>query len=215
MSDFNNAGFISPNDSDLTEQMFTNDFTSYTLNPYDMNYEIISENLTTNNKEDLKPDHIITILTDENEKIILILNNLKIINESLLKIKEYSNAGNVFKKLISLTESLVEAESHHHKKEAILFPELEKRGVIGSIYLLRIEKEEIRKYIRMLKDLLLHLDTLNYSDSAKKINAIIQLINLKFRKHIKKEYFIIFPLALKIIKDTSTWHKVKNECLNL
>src|SRR5688572_12589146 len=130
-------------DFHITEKMLKRDLAESNNIPYDLNFEMVEENLPLQISENLRPEHIITILINENEKINSLLSILEENNKNLLKIRDFHQAENILGKLFSITELLLEAETHHQKKESYLFPELENRGVIGPIYLLRIENEEI------------------------------------------------------------------------
>ncbi len=92
---------------------------------------------------------------------------------------------------------------HHGKEEDVLFPELEKRGLLrdgGPIGVMLAEHEIGRKYIRGMSE---GLDRLRQGDRGA-VNAIREnstgyreLLNT----HIYKENSILFPMADRFLND--------------
>jgi hypothetical protein len=90
----------------------------------------------------LKPDHPLYTLISEREIILGFLDKLEKLKE---KIEKENFDEKDLKELKDISHHLIEAEPHHQREERVLFPEIEKRGILGPTEVMRQEHEELRK----------------------------------------------------------------------
>lgn len=121
-------------------------------------------------------------LSSEHQKILGKLEELEKATENMPdqeKIKEF----------LDFTENF--AEPHHQKEEKVLFPALEKKGIIkqgGPIGQMLLEHEMKRGYLKELEKAV-------KENQIKKIKAAAKNIISLLREHIDKEENILYPLA--------------------
>ena len=162
-------------------------------------------------KRKLKPGHLIYTLISEHEMILGFLADLAKLNFSIQKMKNYDGEKEVFKKLKDVAEHLAEAEPHHQREEKVLFPELEKKGVIGPPELMRQEHKELRAQKKILEKISKNTKKMEFKDFKRQLGDSSNLITLTLRNHIDKEDSILYPIALEVIEEGS-WPRMKKEC---
>jgi len=167
-----------------------------------------SRDKTNQIKGFLKPGHMIHTLMLEHEIILGFLDKLERINQTIQKMERYDQKK-VFAELKHIANLLLETESHHKREEDVLFPELEKRGVLGPPQIMKIEHEDLRKSKKELKKLIAKIPDMNFNEFRKKLGKNAEFIIMTLRDHILKENNILYPTALEIIKEKEVWQKMK------
>lgn len=163
-------------------------------------------------KAKLKPEHIIHTLISEHEKILGFLDELEKLNQIIQKIESYNSEQEEFKRLANIAEHLIGAQPHHRREEEVLFPELEKRGVSGPPYIMKLEHKDLEKRKEELRELVKTADKMEFSIFKKRLDTTVKFIILTLRDHIFKENNILYPTALQVITDSRVWKKMKTEC---
>ncbi len=161
---------------------------------------------------DLKSGHMVHTLISEHEMILGFLDELEKTNQSVQKMENYDKEKEEFKKLKNIAEHLVGAEPHHKREEDVLFPEIERRGVLGPTEVMRMEHQDLRKNKKELKNLAETAEKDNFNDFKKKLDAVAKNIVSVLSEHISKENNILYPAALEVISDEKTWQIMKNGC---
>lgn len=151
-------------------------------------------------KEKLEPDHPIKTLINEHEKILDYLNELENLQETLENRELKTNEE---KRLQELADHLVDSEKHHDREEEVIFPRLEAKGIDGPPRIMRQDHDKFKPKKKELKKL-----AENPKKNKEEIIDIIDFLTLNLKDHIFKEDNILYPTALKKLKD---WTKIKEE----
>lgn len=163
------------------------------------------------NKINLKPGHLIHTLVAEHEIILEFLDKLEKVNQIIQRMADFKNRKE-FNELAKIAEHLIEAEPHHKREEEVLFPELEKRGVLGPPEMMRLEHAELRKNKEELKEISQSFNEENFLALKKRLDKISKFITTFLREHISKENNILYPMGLEAIPEENVWQKMKKEC---
>jgi len=123
----------------------------------------------------------------------------------------YPGETGEFRRLKHIAEHLIEAESHHRREEEVLFPELERRGVLGPPQVMRMEHEELRKDKEELAKLAEGVSQMDSSVFKEKLAATVSSIVPTLREHISKEDNILYPMALEVIEE-DRWAELRAKC---
>lgn len=158
----------------------------------------------------LKPGHIIHTLMAEHDRILGFLEELGRINKTLQKVGSLDKAKKGSKKLLNIAKHLIEAELHHQREEEVLFPELEKRGILGPPEMMRMEHKELRSKKEELLKIVQSRNKTNFN--IKTLDKVINFIISTLEEHIYKENNILYPMALELIEEKDIWDKMKTEC---
>lgn len=163
-------------------------------------------------KLQLNPGHLLHTMILEHEIILNFLNELEQLNQAIWKKESLDNETEENKKLKHIAKHLVEAEPHHEREEKVLFPEIEKRGVLGPPEMMRMEHQELRQYKKELKELAETIQSLDSDAFRKRLEEIAHFIIPILRDHIFKENNILYPMALEAIPEDTVWQEMKLKC---
>jgi len=161
-------------------------------------------------KENLEQGHVIHTLMAEHDRILGFLEELSRINQTLQMVGSWDKSKKESKELLDIAKHLIEAESHHQREEEVLFPELEKRDILGPPEMMRMEHKELRSKKKELFKLAQSRNKTNFN--IKRLDKVVNFIISMLREHIYKENNILYPMALEVIKEKSIWDKMKTEC---
>lgn len=106
---------------------------------------------------------------------------------------------------------LVGAEPHHQREEQVLFPALQEHGIFGPPEVMASEHVRLRALKGALHDLagrVLAGDRGPWQDLRATAEALIEAL----RTHIAKEDVVLYPLALRVIRDPAVWEELRERC---
>lgn len=159
---------------------------------------------------EIEPTHPIAILKEEHEIILKNLDNLERILEKVRSSKNFGEIEEELAQLEAIAHVLLDAESHHEREEKALFPPLEKHGITGPPSIMRMEHTDLRKRKKTLGKLVEGCGKMSYGEFADKLHEVGSYILRVLRDHIFKENNILYPTALKSLKE-SEWNEIKTE----
>jgi|TARA_B100000586_G_C20022499_1_gene389688 hypothetical protein len=169
---------------------------------------IITKGITMINQ--LNDGHVIKTMMKEHEHILKTLDELEELGLLLSDTDEKNYARIVFK-INQLTRIIISAEPHHKREEEVLFPVLKDKGAVGPTQHMEMEHEIMREIKYKLKE---ETDTIdaNFNEKLANISSLIyELCNI-LKQHIYKENTVLYPLALNLISNKSTWIEMKKKC---
>jgi|ETNmetMinimDraft_21_1059911.scaffolds.fasta_scaffold02503_3 hypothetical protein len=160
--------------------------------------------------KNLPEGHIIDTMIKEHHHILNILDELNDISREL-SIIPIENTKKLLIRINTLSLKLINAEPHHQREEQVLFPALEKEGIMGATSCMRKEHESIRLMKNRLKNKTMTIDMITKSDIIN-IMLIINDLCDTLRLHIEKENTILYPFSLQKINDDAVWVEMKKQC---
>lgn len=166
-------------------------------------------------KASLPKGHVVATMVSEHEVILGFLDELDRVNRTIQGMSEYAPDAEEFARLSHIAAHLVETERHHQREEAVLFPELEKRGVHGPPTVMRAEHDELRPRKHALQELSERLNSAGFEDFREFKRQLADLVGFivpTLREHIAKENNILYPTALQVIADEAVWNRLKTAC---
>lgn len=160
----------------------------------------------------LEPGHVVHTLVCEHDHILTFLAELERINAEIQEQDEYDPDSELYQVLHHIGEHLVGAEPHHQREEDVLFPELEDRGVFGPPQIMRLEHEAIRPLKHAVLELAESVDTLEFGEFKRKLDAVVDRLVPTLTDHIWKENNILYPTAVQLVQDEEIWDQLKDDC---
>lgn len=165
-----------------------------------------------NLKASLEPGHVIHTMICEHEMILGFLEDLNRVSQSLPALARFDAKRNEFEKLRSIASHLIGAEAHHKREEDVLFPEIEKRGLLGPPRVMRMEHDELRKRKKVIREMAYGVNEGNFDAFKKALPLEARGLVSMLREHIAKENNILYPMALQIIAGKEDWDRLKADC---
>ncbi|MDI3471805.1 MAG: uncharacterized protein PWQ20_104 [Thermotogaceae bacterium] len=165
----------------------------------DVHLEIFKEALAQE-ELDVPHWHPISILVEEHKDI---LNRVKEVKNFIDKITETKIDNEQLEKLLDFLNYLKSVNLYFLKEENVLFPYLEKHGVVQPPAIMWKEHDHFRELSKKFENALKQ----NNSESMK---SLILTISELITNHVFKEHKILFPTALKLIEDDE-WKMIRKE----
>ncbi|MEM3571083.1 MAG: DUF438 domain-containing protein [Candidatus Bathyarchaeia archaeon] len=202
---------LSPTDLALLEQeMIQEGITREEMRRLcDIHLEIVKDSLKGNVK--VNPGHPIHTLMEEHKAILDFINKLRIILNSISFAKDFSEVLEEVKMLTHISEHLIEADKHHQREEEVLFPELEKLGIVEPPEIMREEHKDLKAKKAALNKIANENNRIKYFDFIDKVKEIGEYLIKELSNHIYKEDNILYPMALQVIP-SERWDWIKKEC---
>lgn len=156
-------------------------------------------------KTEEEPGHVVSIMISEHQMILGFLDQLDALNEAIQGVESYDGERGEFQALRLVAEHLVGAEPHHQREEEVLFPQLEARGIFGPPQVMRVEHHDLRTRKEELKTLAENVASMDFDAFRRRLDAASKALVPTLREHIFKEDHILYPTALKVIKEPELW----------
>jgi len=172
--------------------------------------EIMKDNLEKQ-EMNLKPGHPIHTLMEEHKEILDFVDKLKGVVKKLESADNFNDVKMEIEMLRFAAKHLVEADKHHKREEKVLFPELEKRGIIEPSEIMKEEHEELIPKKKELYNLAENYDSFKYLEFLKRVKKIAEYIIENLPDHIYKEDNILYPMAIQVIPEKN-WKTIKEKC---
>ena len=168
----------------------------------DVHAEVFKGTLEEIHHPDQVAGHPIHTMRNENTAISeLIEDKIKVNLESFNKDDSEENVGN----LIEDFNLLFDIEKHYSRKENLIFPYLEKRGITAPPKVMWGVHDEIREKLKDAKESLMNYKG-NKEEVAEKIQgALTQIVDMIF-----KEESILFPMSLETLIEDE-WIEIYKE----
>jgi hypothetical protein len=155
--------------------------------------------------------HPIHTFMEEHKNILQFSDEMKAVTQKIKQAKDFNSVIEETKQLKHIAEHLMEVEKHYLREENVLFPYLEKHGVIGPPAIMWSEHTELRENKKKLRELVNKYNTLSFQDFVRQLEEIVPSIANMLSSHIYKENNILYPTALATITEDE-WKNIKEEC---
>ena len=160
------------------------------------------EEIHRSNKPEEQPGHPIHTFKVENKEIDMLVNfKLQLHFDRFVK---EDSAENKFKLLEDLN-LLLDIDKHYSRKENLLFPYLEKYGIMGPTQVMWGVDDGIRAAIKEAKEKLT-----NYCRDKQAVIDALYFVIREVSEMIFKEENILFPMALQTLTEDE-WIKIAHE----
>ena len=160
------------------------------------------EEIHRSNKPEEQPGHPIHTFKVENKEIDMLVNfKLQLHFDRFVK---EDSAENKFKLLEDLN-LLLDIDKHYSRKENLLFPYLEKYGIMGPTQVMWGVDDGIRAAIKEAKEKLT-----NYCGDKQAVIDALYFVIHEVSEMIFKEENILFPMALQTLTEDE-WIKIAHE----
>ncbi len=156
----------------------------------------------------LPDEHPVATLLDEHQ---VILGHLARLEELVSAGRDARPDGSGLEQLERLAAHLIGAEPHHQREEQVLFPALQEHGVHGPPEAMASEHVRLRALKHALAELLrrqLAGEEKLWGETRATAETLIEML----RAHIAKEDGVLFPLALRVLREPALWAELRRRC---
>jgi len=152
----------------------------------------------------------INILMEEHKILLQLLEKLGTIVNSVQKAGDASYVSGDVTQLKHIAGDFLDAEKHYLREENVLFPILEKHGVTEPPAIMWMEHNQLREKKKQLHNLIENYNATSFQEFKKQLGETAKSLNNVLSSHIFKENNILFPTALRVVKEQE-WRDARRE----
>ncbi len=175
----------------------------------DVHLAVFSEQLEKQRLQ-IPPEHPINILMEEHKILQQLSEKLGIIIGLFEKVCDVVYVGDELKELQQIVGDFLDAENHYLREENVLFPVLEKHGIIEPPAIMWMEHNQLREKKKQLYNLTEKWNNMSFQDFKKNLTEIAKSLCNLLPSHIFKENNMLFPAALQVVT-SEEWKEVRKE----
>ncbi|MCK4443303.1 MAG: DUF438 domain-containing protein [Thermoplasmata archaeon] len=166
---------------------------------------------TLDEHEVLAPEgHPVNTLMQEHNKLLLFADELKA-NASEIKSSEgFESIEDNLKHLDRIVEHLKDSQSHYLREENVLFPYLEKHGIVEPPKVMWMDHDQIRAIEKDIYALHDEKDNMDFHDFAKQLDEQSCALAEMLSNHFTKENNVLFPASMQVIEE-GEWTEITKE----
>jgi len=151
--------------------------------------------------------HPIHILMEEHTILLKFTDELKDIVTKIKDKKGFNSVTREVEQIKNIEKQLKDSERHYPREENVLFPYLEKHGVTQPPAIMWMEHDKIREIEKNLYSIIDGYENAVFQDFIKQFENIVISLADMLTSHFFKENNILFPTAMKVIKENE-WNEV-------
>ena len=175
----------------------------------DVHLAVLQE--TLEEERDLAPEgHPIHILMQEHVILLENINRLRDIYKEISKKDKFTAIINELTEIENIVDIIQQSENHYLREENVLFAYLEKYGVTQPPKIMWIEHDRIRDLKKNLISLIKNKGDHDFPTFLEKFHLYAHGLAEMLASHFPKENKILFPTAMKLLKD-SDWVEVRKQ----
>lgn len=179
------------------------------LHMCDVHLAVLQE--TLEEEQDLAPEgHPIHILMQEHVILLENVNRLRDIYKEISKKDKFPAIINELTEIENIVDIIQKSENHYLREENVLFSYLEKYGITQPPKIMWIEHDRIRDLEKNLFSLIKNKGDHDFPTFLEKFHLYAHGLAEMLASHFPKENKILFPTAMKLLKD-SDWVEVRKQ----
>jgi len=158
------------------------------------------------------PGHPVDVFRQENKAIAQLTEDIQAVLSGLNSVEDADLPGLVMQ-LKGMYNALLDVDKHYQRKEYLLFPFLEQKGITGPPQVMWGKHDEIRDLIKGSLEVL-SVSGLQASDLAAAAEMVLLPAARGAREMIVKEEDILFPMSLDQLT-ASQWYHLHQQTLEI
>jgi len=156
------------------------------------------------------PENPISILMEEHQILLQLLERLNTIVNSVQQAEDISHVGEGIAQLKYIAEDFLDAEKHYLREENVLFPILEKHGIAEPPAIMWMEHNKLRGKKKEFYNLIENYSAMSFQDFKKQLDETAKSLSGFLSSHIFKENNILFPAAQRVVTEQE-WRDARRE----
>jgi DUF438 domain-containing protein len=154
--------------------------------------------------------HPVHTLRKENQAIKRELEFIQSLVDQITNSEDTTDVSELFLKIRTGINNLMDVEKHYSRKENLLFPFLEKYNITGPSTVMWGKHDQIRGLLKNCVEVLKSTTEINAEDGKAVIEFVLTPATKLIDEMIYKEETILFPMALDSLSDED-WYQVYNQ----
>lgn len=178
----------------------------------DAHSAVLQGNIDLSGAQKIQDGHPVDIFNKENEALVKVSSQTKALLLEIETSEKSAFQENVFK-LRGFFNQLFDADKHYQRKEYLLFPYLESKGITGPPKVMWGKHDEIRELIKGSIEILQH-PNISKDELLASAEIILYPALLGIEDMTIKEEQILLPMALDKLNDAE-WFEISRQSLEI
>jgi DUF438 domain-containing protein len=176
----------------------------------DIHAMVLDGNIDQSSAKTIPAGHPVDTFKKENRELGKLVVQLNGIYEIVKKAAETNNneaVQNSVTQMLILFNALADVDKHYRRKENLLFPFLEAKGISGPPTVMWGKHDETRAHLKNAIEVLWHPEGLTAANLADKIDLVLAPASKSITDMIMKEEEILFPMTMDELTDQE-WYDI-------
>ena len=170
----------------------------------DIHGEVLEGHVDPSGSKEVPEGHPVDVFKQENLELKKVTGKTRDLLQSVTRVPE-ANFPNFRNVLLSCFNELMDVDKHYQRKEYLVFPFLEKKGITGPPKVMWGKHDEIREQLKGCIALLKE-PGLTRSDLIESLDLIFYPAVKALDDMVQKEDEILFPMAMDLITEEDWWN---------
>lgn len=178
----------------------------------DVHSEVLEGNVDLSSAKEIPEGHPVDTFVKENRELIKTCDQAREIFERIRNSGESGFEDHVLS-LKQLFNNLMDVDKHYERKEYLIFPYLEQKGITGPPKVMWGKHDEAREQLKGAIEVL-NTENLTPEDLLASYDILIKSALDNVSDMVKKEEEILFPMALDQLTEAE-WYQVYKQTLEI
>ncbi len=153
------------------------------------------------------PGHPVDTFRRENSALAGVIASLNELYKELSAMDDSDDAADLFVKMHGHFNSMMDVEKHYVKKENLLFPFLEKKGITGPPTVMWGKHDEARELLKAAQEAFANASEIKAEEAKAVAELLLKPASEAVDGMISKEEEILFPMSLDTL-DNTEWYQI-------
>ena len=184
------------------------------LNLCDIHSAVLKGNLDQTGAKEVAPGHPVDTFKKENHALEWEISTLRKLFAGIKPIMSDEDARGLFNNIRSHVHSLCDVDKHYQRKENLLFPYLEKRGINGPPTVMWGKHDETRALLKAAVEALQEIEDISTDELSALSDLTLSPAVDAVEEMIFKEENILFPMCLDTLTDDE-WYNIYKQSIEI
>lgn len=179
----------------------------------DIHSRVLDGNIDHTGVKEIPEGHPVDTFKKENLELVKVANELNELFNNIGNLTS-SDSINYLQKLKAKFNALMDVDKHYLRKENLLFPYLEKKGITGPPKVMWAKHDEAREFLKTAIEACSIEDKVDIDDIKTTIEYLFKPAAMSITDMVMKEDEILFPMALDTLTDLE-WYEIYQQTLEI
>lgn len=176
----------------------------------DVHGEVLDGHIDQSGAKAIPVGHPVDVFKNENLELLKVVEKVEMLLGRLHAISAENFKTHVLD-ILSCFNELMDVDKHYQRKEYLVFPYLENKGITGPPKVMWGKHDEIRDQLKGCIEIL-RIETLARSDLEDALEILFAPVLKSLTDMIKKEEEILFPMCMDLLT-TEEWWSIHSQTL--
>jgi DUF438 domain-containing protein len=179
----------------------------------DAHSAVLQGNIDLSGSQKIPDGHPVDLFNRENQELKKVIAQANALLKEIESLEKESPVKETMLKLLGLFNNLMDVDKHYQRKEYLLFPYLEAKGITGPPKVMWGKHDEIRELIKGSIEIL-HTENISADDLLASAEIVLRPALFGIEDMTVKEEQILFPMAMDKLTEAE-WFEINGQSLEI